>query len=156
MRMRDHSPKTCRSRSSSADRLTARTRRDPRGPGVIGVVPVRSPIRPPGSGARPFPPVPRVTQRFAQCGAPACASPRLVPAIRVLPLHGFPQHWYAWQHVIPMLAGRFQPRIEGGRMAGDHSASGTDPVRPVRMRDRRVARSQPGTRPGTAGPTARR
>jgi pimeloyl-ACP methyl ester carboxylesterase len=43
----------------------------------------------------------------------------------VVLLHGFPQHWYAWRHVIPLLAGQpadlpglVRLRLVGGVAAG--------------------------------------
>jgi pimeloyl-ACP methyl ester carboxylesterase len=60
--------------------------------------------------SRPFPPVAGVTHRFvaargirfhvAEAG-PAAGDP-------VLLLHGFPQHWYAWRHVIPPLSDTYR------------------------------------------------
>jgi pimeloyl-ACP methyl ester carboxylesterase len=55
---------------------------------------------------RPFPPVEGVTHRFVEArgvrfhvaeAGPMAGDP-------VLLLHGFPQHWYAWRHVIPPLS----------------------------------------------------
>lgn len=60
--------------------------------------------------ARPFPQLPGVTHRFVTVrgirlhvaeGGAAGGEP-------VLLLHGFPEHWYAWRHVIPLLAGDFR------------------------------------------------
>jgi pimeloyl-ACP methyl ester carboxylesterase len=59
---------------------------------------------------RPFPEVPGVTHRFVDAGGvrlhvAEAGDPAGEP---VLLLHGFPQHWYAWRQVIPLLAGQYR------------------------------------------------
>jgi pimeloyl-ACP methyl ester carboxylesterase len=64
----------------------------------------------PGTPARPFPRVPGVTHRFVTAGGVRLHVAETGPAggEPVLLLHGFPQHWYAWRHVIPLLAGDYR------------------------------------------------
>jgi pimeloyl-ACP methyl ester carboxylesterase len=57
---------------------------------------------------RAMPHVEGVEHRFVEAGGVpfhvAEAGP--VEGPPVLLLHGFPQHWYAWRHVVPLLADR--------------------------------------------------
>jgi pimeloyl-ACP methyl ester carboxylesterase len=58
---------------------------------------------------RMFPYVPGVTHRFVT--TPAGVRLHVAEAGTgepVVLLHGFPQHWYAWRHVIPLLAGDYR------------------------------------------------
>ena len=63
---------------------------------------------PPSSGARPFPPVPGVTHRFVEVLGVRLHVAEAGQGDPVVLLHGFPQHWYAWRHVIPLLAGHYR------------------------------------------------
>ena len=64
------------------------------------------PDSPPGSPARPLPHVPGVTHRFVTVRGVRLHVAEAGGGDPVLLLHGFPQHWYAWRHVIPLLAGQ--------------------------------------------------
>ncbi|MFC7404003.1 alpha/beta fold hydrolase [Georgenia alba] len=59
-----------------------------------------------GTGAASFPPIGGVTHRFVDAGGlrthVAEAGPTGAPP--VLLLHGFPQHWWVWRHVVTDLA----------------------------------------------------
>lgn len=63
---------------------------------------------PPGRGARPFPHVPGVRHRFVTVRGVRVHVAEAGGGDPVLLLHGFPQHWYAWRHVIPLLAGQYR------------------------------------------------
>jgi pimeloyl-ACP methyl ester carboxylesterase len=63
---------------------------------------------PPGSGARPFPPVPGLTHRFVEVRGARLHVAEAGRGDPVVLLHGFPQHWYAWRHVVPLLAGPYR------------------------------------------------
>jgi pimeloyl-ACP methyl ester carboxylesterase len=63
---------------------------------------------PPGSGARPFPPVPGLTHRFVEVRGARLHVAEAGRGDPVVLLHGFPQHWYAWRHVVPLLAGQYR------------------------------------------------
>ncbi|GAA2760891.1 alpha/beta fold hydrolase [Actinopolymorpha rutila] len=57
---------------------------------------------------RAMPYVEGVEHRFVEAGGVRFHVAEAGPAegTPVLFLHGFPQHWYAWRHVVPLLAGR--------------------------------------------------
>jgi len=63
---------------------------------------------PPGSGARPFPHVPGVTHRFVDVRGARLHVAEAGGGDPVVLLHSFPQHWYAWRHVVPLLAGQYR------------------------------------------------
>jgi pimeloyl-ACP methyl ester carboxylesterase len=63
---------------------------------------------PPGSGARPFPHVPGVTHRFVEVRGARLHVAEAGAGDPVVLLHSFPQHWYAWRHVVPLLAGQYR------------------------------------------------
>jgi pimeloyl-ACP methyl ester carboxylesterase len=63
---------------------------------------------PPGCGARPFPRLPGVTHRFVLVRGVRVHVAEAGGGDPVVLLHGFPQHWYAWRHVIPLLAGQYR------------------------------------------------
>ncbi len=62
----------------------------------------------PGSGARPLPHVPGVTHRFVTVRGVRMHVAEAGGGDPVVLLHGFPQHWYAWRHVVPLLAGQYR------------------------------------------------
>src|SRR5258708_24158434 len=66
----------------------------------------RGGVAPPGSGARPFPPVPGMTHRFVEVRGARLHVAEAGRGDPVVLLHSFPQHWYAWRHVVPLLAGQ--------------------------------------------------
>jgi pimeloyl-ACP methyl ester carboxylesterase len=57
-----------------------------------------------GCGARPLPQVPEVTHRFVSVRGARLHVAEAGDGEPVMLLHGFPQHWYAWRHVIPLLS----------------------------------------------------
>ena len=63
---------------------------------------------PAGSGARPFPHVPGVTHRLVTVPGARLHVAEAGTGEPVMLLHGFPQHWYAWAHVIPLLSGDYR------------------------------------------------
>ncbi len=63
---------------------------------------------PPGPGARPFPHVPGVTHRFVNVRGVGLHVAEAGSGDPVVLLHSFPQHWYAWRHVVPLLSGRYR------------------------------------------------
>jgi pimeloyl-ACP methyl ester carboxylesterase len=63
---------------------------------------------PAGPTHRPFPPLEGVTHRFVTVRGVRFHVAEAGAGPPVLLLHGFPQHWYAWRHVIPGLSGRYQ------------------------------------------------
>jgi len=74
---------------------------------------------PAGSGARPFPHVPGVTHRFVEVRGARLHVAEAGDGDPVVLLHGFPEHWYAWRRVVPLLAGRYRLVIRtGGASAG--------------------------------------
>ena len=64
--------------------------------------------RPPGCGARPLPHVPGVTHRLVTVPGARLHVAEAGTGEPVMLLHGFPQHWYAWAHVIPLLSGDYR------------------------------------------------
>ena len=73
---------------------------------------------PPGSGARPFPYVPGVTHRFVDVRGARLHVAEAGDGDPVVLLHSFPQHWYAWRHVVPLLAGQYRLIIPDWRGFG--------------------------------------
>ena len=63
---------------------------------------------PPGCSSRPFPDVPGVTHRFVTVRGVRLHVAEAGGGDPVLLLHSFPQHWYAWRRVIPLLAGQYR------------------------------------------------
>ena len=63
---------------------------------------------PPAPPARPFPQVPGVTHRFVTARGVRLHVAEPGDGEPIVLLHGFPQHWYAWRHVIPLLAGEYR------------------------------------------------
>ena len=63
---------------------------------------------PPGTGVRPFPPVPGMTHRFVEVRGARLHVAEAGRGDPVVLLHSFPQHWYAWRHVVPLLAGQYR------------------------------------------------
>ena len=59
-------------------------------------------------GARPFPHVPGVRHRLVTVRGVRLHVAEAGSGDPVVLLHGFPQHWYAWRHVIPLLAGQYR------------------------------------------------
>jgi pimeloyl-ACP methyl ester carboxylesterase len=62
---------------------------------------------------RPFPEVPGVSHQFVDIGDVGLHVAEVGPAGTaagdpVVLLHSFPQHWYAWRHVIGLLAGEYR------------------------------------------------
>jgi pimeloyl-ACP methyl ester carboxylesterase len=63
---------------------------------------------PPGRGGRPLPDVPGMTHRFVTVRGVRLHVAEAGTGEPVVLLHGFPQHWYAWRHVVPLLAGQYR------------------------------------------------
>jgi pimeloyl-ACP methyl ester carboxylesterase len=63
---------------------------------------------PPGSGGRSFPHVPGVTHRFVNVRGVRLHVAEAGGGDPVVLLHSFPQHWYAWRHVVPLLSGQYR------------------------------------------------
>jgi pimeloyl-ACP methyl ester carboxylesterase len=59
-------------------------------------------------GARPFPHVAGVTHRFMNVRGVRLHVAEAGGGDPVVLLHSFPQHWYAWRHVIPLLSGQYR------------------------------------------------
>jgi pimeloyl-ACP methyl ester carboxylesterase len=59
-------------------------------------------------GGRMFPCVPGVTHRFVTAAGVRLHVAEAGAGEPVVLLHGFPQHWYAWRHVIPLLAADYR------------------------------------------------
>lgn len=57
---------------------------------------------------RPFPEVAGVRHRYVDIGGVQLHVAEAGQGEPVLLLHGFPQHWYAWRRVIPLLSGRYR------------------------------------------------
>ncbi|HEU5420718.1 MAG TPA: alpha/beta hydrolase [Streptosporangiaceae bacterium] len=79
------------------------------------VTPARSPATAGVSPARGMPEVPGVRHRFVDAGGVRFHVAEAGPGDGesrgrdpVLLLHGFPQHWYAWRHVIGLLAPEYR------------------------------------------------
>jgi pimeloyl-ACP methyl ester carboxylesterase len=72
----------------------------------------------PGSSARPFPPVPGVRHRFVEVRGARLHVAEAGGGDPVVLLHSFPQHWYAWRHVVPLLAGQYRLIIPDWRGFG--------------------------------------
>lgn len=62
----------------------------------------------PGHSDRPFPHIPGVTHRFVTVRGARMHLAEAGDGDPVLLLHGFPQHWYAWRHVVPLLSGQYR------------------------------------------------
>jgi pimeloyl-ACP methyl ester carboxylesterase len=62
----------------------------------------------PGCGARPLPYVPGVTHRFVTVRGVRLHVAEAGGGDPVMLLHSFPQHWYAWRYVVPLLAGQYR------------------------------------------------
>src|SRR5258708_3402785 len=77
---------------------------------------------PPGSGARPSPYVPGVTHRFVDVRGARLHVAEAGDGDPVVLLHSFPQHWYAWRHVVPLLAGQYRLIIPDWRGVGRSGA----------------------------------
>ncbi|MDH6134188.1 pimeloyl-ACP methyl ester carboxylesterase [Kitasatospora sp. MAA4] len=79
-------------------------------------------------GARPFPPLPGVRHRFVDIGGVRLHVAEVGQGEPVLLLHGFPQHWYAWRRVAPLLSDRYRLIIPDLRGFGwsDAPAHGYD------------------------------
>jgi pimeloyl-ACP methyl ester carboxylesterase len=58
--------------------------------------------------SRPFPPVEGVEHRFVEARGVRFHLAEAGMGDPVMLLHSFPQHWYAWRHVIPRLAGDYR------------------------------------------------
>jgi pimeloyl-ACP methyl ester carboxylesterase len=77
--------------------------------------PASSPAASPAHFGRPLPDVPGVSHRFVDVGGVRLhiaeagpAGPAAGTGDPVLLLHSFPQHWFAWRHVIGLLAGEYR------------------------------------------------
>lgn len=57
---------------------------------------------------RPFPQVPGMTHGFVNANGVRLHVAETGAGYPVIFLHGFPQHWFAWRHVIPQLAGEYR------------------------------------------------
>ncbi|MFB7470641.1 alpha/beta fold hydrolase [Kitasatospora sp. NPDC056184] len=57
---------------------------------------------------RPFPPLAGVRHRYVDIGSVRLHVAEAGQGEPVLLLHGFPQHWYAWRKVIPLLSDRYR------------------------------------------------
>ena len=60
--------------------------------------------------ARPFPHVEGVEHRYVDAGSLTMHVAEAGPADgeSIVPLHGWPQHWYEWRHQIPPLAQHYR------------------------------------------------
>lgn len=63
------------------------------------------PAGPPPRASRPMPEVPGVGHRYVETGRLRVHIGEAGSGPPVLLLHGWPQHWYAWRELIPLLAG---------------------------------------------------
>ena len=69
----------------------------------------RRPAQSPTIGdSRPLPHVPGMTHRFITVRGVRLHVAEAGRGDPVLLLHSFPQHWYAWRHVVPLLAGQYR------------------------------------------------
>ncbi|KAA2251448.1 alpha/beta hydrolase [Solihabitans fulvus] len=77
---------------------------------------------------RPFPEVDGVTHRFVQAGDVRLHVAEAGAGEPILLLHSFPQHWYAWREVVPLLAADHRVLCPDFRGAGwsDAPATGYD------------------------------
>jgi len=67
------------------------------------------PAQSPAAGdSRPLPHVPGMTHRFITVRGVRLHVAEAGGGDPVLLLHSFPQHWYAWRHVVPLLAGQYR------------------------------------------------
>jgi pimeloyl-ACP methyl ester carboxylesterase len=62
----------------------------------------------PGGSVRPLPYVPGVTHRFVTVRGVRLHVAEAGSGDPVLLLHSFPQHWYAWRRVIPLLSAEYR------------------------------------------------
>ena len=62
----------------------------------------------PGPDVPPFPQVPGVMHRFVNIRGVRLHVAEAGSGDPVVLLHSFPQHWYAWRHVVPLLAGQYR------------------------------------------------
>ena len=60
--------------------------------------------RPQARASRPMPEVAGVTHRYVGTGRLGVHIAEAGSGPPVLLLHGWPQHWYAWRELIPLLA----------------------------------------------------
>ena len=88
--------------------MTITTPSPAEGPGPAGRHASHAGDSPPGPGARPFPHVPGVTHRFVNVRGVGLHVAEAGGGDPVVLLHSFPQHWYAWRHVVPLLSGRYR------------------------------------------------
>jgi pimeloyl-ACP methyl ester carboxylesterase len=65
-------------------------------------------VSPPGRDSRPLPHVPGMTHRFITVRGVRLHVAEAGSGDPVLLLHSFPQHWYAWRHMVPLLAGQYR------------------------------------------------
>ena len=79
------------------------------------ITPASSPATARARPNRPLPDIPGVSHRMVDIGGVRLhvaeagpAGPAAGTGDPVLLLHGFPQHWYAWRHVIGLLAGEYR------------------------------------------------
>jgi pimeloyl-ACP methyl ester carboxylesterase len=62
----------------------------------------------PEIAARPLPHVPGFTHSFVNVRGVRLHVAEAGAGDPVVLLHSFPQHWYAWRHVVPLLAGQYR------------------------------------------------
>ena len=68
----------------------------------------QQPSRPQPRASRPMPEVPGVMHRYVETGRLRVHIAEAGSGPPVLLLHGWPQHWYAWRKLIPLLAGSYR------------------------------------------------
>ena len=101
------------------------------------ITPASSPATARARPNRPLPDIPGVSHRMVDIGGVRLHVAEAGPAGTgdpVLLLHGFPQHWYAWRHVIGLLAGEYRlicPDLRGFGWS-DAPARGYDSTSQVR------------------------